>query len=244
MNSTTKTVLIVLVIAILLGILFSMNGWNLGNRSAVVDDQYSDLFKSNDSDDTNPAGQNNTNGTSATPGSGATGSTRQTPPVPSDSSLMVLISGAKIRVPQTGVDVMLSGGEANFTDSAVKGHVSIGRILAKVPTDSGYDVFTDMTITTEGKPAVIHYVALFRALGQGIVFTSAVNVGDRVALTSLTAVPDTSVKVKPPQSYMTSSIGYVLTLSYLDRKNGEPATAAPSLAKTLTLRVDDHIVAR
>lgn len=242
MNSTAKTSLIVLGVVVVVGILFSMGGWSLGDKSRVVDDQYADL---NGSDENTKTSTNGTNGGKSTTGTNTNvNSNTQVSNVPSDATLLTAVGNVVLRVPQTGVDVKLSGGSANFTDSAVKGHVSIGSILAKVPTDDGYDVFVDMSITTDGKPAVIHYVALFRYVNQVTAFTSAVSVGDRVGLYGLTATADSSVKVNPSQSYMSSTLGYVLTLSYLDRKNGEPATANPSVPKTMTLRVKNHIVAK
>jgi hypothetical protein len=244
MNKTAKTSLIVLGAIVIIGILFNLNGWSVGENKTVVDGQYGNLNGSqSDSSSTNSS--DGSNGQTKTTTTTTTSTTnKQTAAVPSDSSLLALIGNTTLRVPQTGVDVKLNAGEANFTDSAVKGHVSIGRVLGKVPTDSGYDVFVDMSISQDLKPAVIHQVALFRYVNQVVSYTSAVSIGDRLGLYSITAIPDASTEIKPPQSFMTSSIGYTLTLSYLDRKNGEPLTTAPSLPKTMSLRVKNHVVAK
>lgn len=239
MNKTTKTSLIVLGAALLVGILFSINGWSLGTNRTVVDNQYGDLNSSSAADDVTNSKDSSTDKTTANVTTKTTVSS-----VPSDASLLALIGNTTLRVPQTGVDVRLNAGEANFTDSSTKGHVSIGKILAKVPTDSGYDVFVDMSISQDLKPAVIHQVALFRVVNNVAGYTSAVSIGDRLVLTGITASVDTSAKIRQPQSFMTSSIGYILTLSYLDRKNGEPVTTAPSLPKTMSLRVKDHVVSK
>ncbi|MCF7865438.1 MAG: hypothetical protein K9M11_02960 [Candidatus Pacebacteria bacterium] len=238
MNSKTKISLIVVGAIVLIAILFSVNGWSLTGSKNVVDDQYSDLNSSTDgSNDSGPgvpkAAGNNTSGTS-----------KQTSTLQSDAVLKTLIGNVALRVPQTGVDVKLNGGEADFTDSAVNGHISVGRILAKVPTESGYDVFVDMSISTKSTPSIIHYVALFRVVNQVAGYTSSVSIGDRIALTSIVATPDVSIEVRKPQSFMTSSIGYILTLTYLDRKNGEPLTTPPSLAETMSLHVKNHIVSK
>lgn len=241
MNSTTKTVVIALVVILVLGLVGWSTGWRFGASDTVVDGEYS---LENGSSTANTNGSTNT-----TTGTNKTGSTKTSTvtnnqgTVLSDSALMSLMNVARIRVPQTGVDVNLAQGQANFTDSTVKGHVALGRILGKVPTDVGYDVFVEMTITTSG-PAIIEYVALFRNVGQGIQYTSAVSIGDRLTLVGVTATPDKSVKVNAPQSYMSSSIGYNLAVAYLDRKNGEPMTASPSLAKSMPLRVKNHILSR
>jgi hypothetical protein len=156
---------------------------------------------------------------------------------------MALMNVARIRVPQTGVDVTLNQGQADFTDGAVKGHVVLGRILGRVPTDSGYDVFVAMTVTTSGS-GVMHYVVLFRNVGQAVMYTSTAFIGDRVILTGVIAEPDKSTPYGKSQFYMISATGYSLTVSYLDRKNAEPLTTTPTLAKTVTLHVKNHIVSK
>lgn len=241
MNSTTKTVTIALVVILILGLVGWSQGWRFGGSDTVVDGEYSLE---------NGSSTANTNGsTKTTTGTNKTGSTKTSTAtnnqttVLSDSALMSLMNVARIRVPQTGVDVYLAQGQADFTDSVVKGHVALGRILGKVPTDVGYDVFVEMKIQTTG-PAVLEYVALFRNVGQAVQYTSAVSIGDRLTLVGITATPDKSVMVNPPQSYMSSSIGYNLAVAYLDRKNGEPMTTSPSLAKSMPLRVKNHILSK
>jgi hypothetical protein len=36
----------------------------------------------------------------------------------------------------------------------------------------------------------------------------------------------------------------LVTVSYLDRKNGEPFTTVPSLLKTISMRVKNHIISK
>jgi hypothetical protein len=161
----------------------------------------------------------------------------------SDSALAQILLNTKIRVPQTGVDVALTGGQADFVDSSTKGHVVNGRVLGKIATDAGHDVFTDMTVTIAGQPGVLHYVAIFHNEGQTVTYTSAVLIGDRVNVVGVVAnVPPSAIQ--KPLSYMKSAVSYNLTVNYLDRKNAEPFTVAPSLAKTVTLRVAKHIVSK
>lgn len=232
-------------VVVVLVLIFSIGGWNLGNKVTIVDDQYGDMMgNENGASSTKPAGaKGNANGASTNAGANG-GAGAQTGSVPSDASLMSLISVANLRVPGTGVDVTLAGGAANYTEGSAKGRVSVDRILAKIPTDNGYDVFTDMTMVQEGKSSIIHYVALFRSVGQGIQYTSAVSIGDRVGLVSVTAAANTSASVTSPKGYMVSANGYNATLSYLDRKNGEAVTVAPSLMKTKVLVVKNHLINR
>lgn len=245
MNSILKNVLVVVVIVLLVGFILKVAGFNMFGPNEAVNttantEQSSSTNASNGaSNSTNTA---NSGGSKSTGTSGA--STASTAPLSNDA-LMALINNASIiRVPNTGVDVSLYQGGSNFVDGAVSGHVSIDHILGKVPTDSGYDVFVDMTITTAGKTSIIHYVALFRNLGQAVVFTSAAPVGDRLILQNVTALLDKNVITKKPVSYMTSSVGYTLNLSYLDRKNGESYAMTPTLPKTMSFSVKNHIVSK
>jgi hypothetical protein len=171
-----------------------------------------------------------------------------TPKIPvqvvlSDNQLMSAINNSLIRVPQTGVDVSLVGGSANFVDSSVKGKVSIDNILRKVQTDDGIDVFVAMTVTIEGRPAIMRYIAVFNNKGQSVLFKSSILVGDRLIINSVTASEESSVIVKS-LAYMPSATGYLVTVSYLDRKNGEPFTTVPSLLKTISMRVKNHIISK
>lgn len=246
MNSTLKTTIIILVVVLLIGSLFRASGWRFGSSRTVVDDQYAlDNGSTNGSagaSKAQSANSNNKNGVANARGSAANSNTSE--PVPSDASLMALMNVARIRVPQTGVDVILNQGQADYADGAVKGQVALGRILGRIPTDSGYDVFVDMTVTRNNSAAVMHYVTLFRNVGQAVMFSSSVSIADRIILTDVGAEPAKLTPASNMQLYMVSATGYSLTVSYLDRKNGEPFTATPTLAKTVTLQVKNHILSK
>ena len=100
-----------------------------------------------------------------------------------------------------------------------------------------------MNVVIDGRPSVMRYVALFNNKGQSVVFKSSTLIGDRIIITSVIPAKDTSVIVKP-LPYMTSTLGYTVVVSYLDRKNGEPFATTPSLLKTVSLRVKSHIVSK
>jgi hypothetical protein len=241
MNSTLKVALLVLGIVLLVGAIFSYEGWHFSTTQSATPNE----LGSSDTSATADKTSNDSSGAGTkTGGSSGTGATTKVSNELSDATLFAVISNTLIRVPQTGVDVALTNGQADFVDSSTKGHVSISRVLTKVPTDSGYDVFVDMTVTIQGRPQVEHYVALFHNLGQSALFTSSALIGDRLTLTGAVAVPDKSVMLKNPQSFMTSSLGYTLNVSYLDRKVGEPFTTAPTVLRSISLHVKNHSVSR
>ena len=186
-----------------------------------------------------------TNSTSAKYSSGSKGSVSPvTDSTISDNSALVsLINSALIRVPNTGVDVALTQGSATYSEASIHGRVTAGPIIGKVKTNDGYDVFTDMTVD-KGGVSIFHYVALFHAYGQQIKYTSAAVVADRVSVLNVMASADPALKINSPQGYFDSVGGYILTVNYLDRKNGEPMTATPSVARTLSLHVRSHVVSR
>jgi hypothetical protein len=158
----TKVILIVLGVMFLAGIALYTSGWSFSTLPNVVTNEsvegtstFSDYVPK-----TQPANED-------TPVS------VNTPKIPvqvvlSDNQLMSAINNSLIRVPQTGVDVSLVGGSANFVDSSVKGKVSIDNILRKVQTDDGIDVFVAMTVTIEGRPAIMRYIAVFNNKGQSV----------------------------------------------------------------------------
>lgn len=243
MNSILKNTLITIAIILLVVFILKMAGYSVFNSNTSQNtDTTLDMEQASSTNSSGEVG----NKTTTKAGSGAVTTNSSTGSKPlSNDTLMALINNASIiRVPNTGVDVSLYQGGSNFVDGAVSGHVAVDHMLGKVPTDSGYDVFVDMSITTTGKTSITHYVALFRNLGQAVVFTSAVPIGDRLILQNITALLDKNATTKTPVSYMTSSVGYTLSLTYLDRKNGENYSTTPSLSKTMSLTVKNHIVSK
>ncbi len=234
----TKAILIVLGVMFLVGIALYTSGWSFSLLPNVVTNQ--EVEGTSTFSDYVPKAQ--TTEVQDVPVS------QNTPKVPvqvvlSDILLISAINNSLIRVPQTGVDVPLVGGSALFVDSSVKGKVSIDNLLRKVQTDDGIDVFVAMTVTIEGRPALMRYVAVFNNKGQSVSFKSSVLVGDRLIINSITAYEESSV-IGKPLAYMLSSTGYVVTISYLDRKNGEAFTTVPSLLKTVSMRVKNHVISK
>jgi len=239
MNQTQKTSLIVLALIVVIGAIAYFT-WGTSSQTSPAD-----MNGTSTALDNGAAG----NGGVGIRNNGSQGSTaentRTAPTVPaglSDAQISQIIASAKVRVPQTGVDVVLTGGESAFTDSSVKGTVVAGPILSKVVTDTGTDIFTDMTIVLAGRPGILHYVAAFHELGSSVTYTSAILIGDRLTLIGVTPKANTEARLDQPGALYSSTLGYSITVNYLDRKNGEPLTTVPTVAKTVTLNVREHNV--
>ncbi len=207
--------------------------------------------ENNNASSTDNATTTVTTGTSgqvtSTPRAGGSVATPGVPNLEDNAVLATVIGNSFIHVPQTGSDVTLTSGSAKYSDSngRVTGSVSAGRILGFAKTEIGYDVFTDMTVIKDGQPQILHYVALFHVTSPtNAKYTSSVLIGDRLPIISVVASPDNSKQVSPSKTVMNSALGYLLTINYLDRKNAEPITATPSLAKSITVNVKNHTVSK
>ena len=236
----TKYTLIILGLMFIMGTVLYSSGWSFSSVPHVVSNLTA-YASSTTQENTSGAVRSDTNIDANV------GNTANTPKVPvqtalTDATLMAVINNSLIRAPQTGIDVALVGGSANFVDGSVKGRVTIDNLLNRVQTDDGVDVFVGMSVVVDGDPSVMKYIALFNNKGQSVVFKSSVLVGDRILVTNLVPVKDSSV-ISKPLPYMTS-LGYTAVVSYLDRKNGEPFSTIPSLVKTVSLRVTSHVVSK
>lgn len=249
MNSTTKNTLYVVIAIVVVVIIVAIAG---NSGSGTPADQVATTT------DTKVTTGANTGASSGGTGSNTSGSNVVTPDATDAAAAMAiklqdkaflatLVGKVTMRVPQTGVDVTLVGGEASYTDTngTTKGRVSVGPVIASIRTTDGFDVFTDMTVTRNGETQVQHYAALFHVVNpETVKFKSAVLVGDRLPITSVIAKADKSVQVMPSQSIMNSEVGYFVEISYLTRKNGEPITATPTLTKSIIVNVKGHIAAK
>jgi hypothetical protein len=230
MNSRLKTTLIVIGLIVVVWAIFAMAG---GNNSPTV---------TGDNNASTSVQADRSTGLPKTSGNYKAQDTTSTGLI-SDSALAMIIGNTLITVPQTGVDVALSAGNADYTSGSSKGHVSIGKILGRITTDNGTDVVTEMTLTKYNSLATFKYVAMFHNVGTNVTYTSSILIGDRVTISGITVSADKSVTMNPSQKYMSSSLGYNFMVSYLDRKNGEPLTTTPSVPKSVTVHVKNHILA-
>lgn len=234
MSSTAKNTIVVVIVVIIIAALFFMFRGDMNNGSMTGNENATGTVS------TSTVSGNN----SATGGNNSTGGTQSGATAVSDATLNTLLDSAAIRVPNTGVDVALTQGQASYTNGAVKGQITRGKVLGKVSTEAGHDVFVNLVLTTQGSSVQQNYVALFRLNGTTVTYTSAVVVGDRLTVQSVVAKPDPSAPMTTPQQFFNSSSPYILDISYLDRKNGEPVSATPSVQKTMTVHVKNHIVSK
>jgi hypothetical protein len=182
---------------------------------------------------------NTATGDNTPAGSAGTGSTL------SDSDIAQMINSASVTAPSTGTTLALTNGTASYKTGSATSTITIGAIVGKVFTESGYDVFVDTTVTTVGNPAVEHYLSLFHVAGTTVTDTSSVLIGDRLVLKTVVPTPDVTWLIDANQNqYLSSTKGYTLTVNYLDRENGQAATATPTVAKSITVSVMNHLITK
>ncbi|HEY1037439.1 MAG TPA: hypothetical protein VGE62_02555 [Candidatus Paceibacterota bacterium] len=175
-------------------------------------------------------------GTTAGAGTGASA-------VLSDAALNTIISNSLIRVPQGGTDVALTRGEASFKAGTKQAKVTVGSVLARLPTDDNtQDAIVSITYSVAGQTDE-QYVAVFHVNGQNVRYTSMFKVGTGVAVRSVQAEKDAAVQVQNTPKF-SSLLGYKLTIKYLGHKTGEPTSANPTVEQTVTAKVTNHVIGR
>lgn len=238
MSSTARNTIIgIVAVIVVIVLIFAFKGSEntaLDNDNGVATTSVNTSGNSNGA--SNSTGKNNSGGTKTISGIN----------IDSNEVLADVMKNELVRIPQTGVDVALTNGVGLYKEGSVEGSVNLGNIVGKVKTESGYDVFVQMAFTKKGSLGIQQYVALFSATSLGVKFTSAVLVGDRVTIQSVVGSEDPSTTGPHPSgsSAMSSLAGYIATINYLDRKNGEALTATPSVAKTLSTHVKSHIISK
>ncbi len=245
MNSTTKNTLYVVIAIVVIVIIIALVGKSGSSAPANQNATTTDSMATTTASAT--GGTNTGSGSNVVSPDATTAAQAMAIKLQDKAFLAPLVGKVTMRVPQTGVDVTLVGGEANYTDTngTTKGHVSVGPVVTSIRTTDGFDVFTDMTVTRNGEPQVQHYAALFHVVNpETVKFKSTVLIGDRLPITSIIAKADKSVQVNPSLSIMNSEVGYFVEVSYLTRKNGEPITAAPTLPKSISVNVKGHIASK
>lgn len=154
------------------------------------------------------------------------------------------IYNSTIKVPDTGIEATLVNGQADYQNFSVKGHITINSILGKVLTNDGYDVFVGMSVSKENLPTVNNYVVLYKVNGGVANYSSTLIIGDRLIPESVSAQPDPSFFYKKPLPYFDGSLGYLLNINYLGRRNGEVPTVSPTVNLVITAHVKNHIINR
>jgi hypothetical protein len=244
-NTTRNWVIGIVVIIVLILIVVAVGK----NGSTVVDNYDFGNATSTGATSTNNGGNGTSNGNgSSNSGNTNGGTVAGNSIINNDAMLKSLINNLGVRIPETGMDIALANGVGNATVNNQKYTLTAGPILGKIKTDDGYDVFVDMTLvkTSAGTTgtAKVKYLATYHVLNEVVLFKSAVIVGTNIEVRSITASADKSISVNTNQNMMSSTKGYILTVTYLDRKNGEPVTTAPTVSKTIVFNVKNHMATR
>jgi hypothetical protein len=200
---------------------------------------------------TDEAMTNGGTGSTGTKASGSTGSakssTSQLDTIAGNiSTLSGMISNSSLRVPETPVDVTLKGGTASYTNGQVKGTVTVGKVLGMTKVEAGYDVFVEMTITSNTVPGQKR-VAVYNLTTAGTKYMSSVVIGDRVILKSLTITDDANVA--PEYRYENlnmrfANIPYKVAVNYLAHGNGVSASSTPTVPRDIQFSVKNHIISK
>lgn len=248
-NNTTRNWIIGIVVVIALIIIGRsvwsnspkvINNYDFGNATGTS-------ATSSNNSGTSANGGRGSNGTSVN-GTNNSGNVAANSLINNDAALKSHINNLGVRIPETGVDIALANGVGTASVNTQKYSLTAGPILGKVKTEDGHDVFVDMTLTKTSSGSTgstkIKYVASYHVKDDVVLFKSAVLIGSNVEVRGVIASADKSLSVSTNSSVMNSAKGYILTVNYLDRKNGEPVTTAPSVASTLVLHVKNHIVTK
>ncbi|MFA6095383.1 MAG: hypothetical protein WC767_00895 [Candidatus Paceibacterota bacterium] len=143
-----------------------------------------------------------------------------------DTSLIGRLKSVSVGVTEDGSKVTLADGKATFTipGSSSKGSVSLGDVAISKDSNGRKDVLAILNVSSGGS-GTFQYVVLFEDKGGVLTDKSYVSVGDRVTVTGIRA------------DDISAGGDYVVSVSYLGRKDGEPMTAKATVAKTKILVV-------
>ncbi len=155
--------------------------------------------------------------------------TQETPSVVSDlTSYETRVKNAGITVPDTSVNISLVDGRASYGTNLDGGDVTLIKVIGGERfSATRTHVYADIAVQSGGT-GVFHYVGLFEVTGDKVTHLSSYFIGDRINLISARATPKTTN-------------AYTLTVSYLDRKEGEPMVEDPSVQKEITVEVKNNL---
>lgn len=138
------------------------------------------------------------------------------------------VKNALITVPETTTKISLVNGQASYGTTLDGGDVTLTKLIGGERVSSGAThVFADIAVQSGGT-GVFHYVGLFGVTSGKVTHLSSSFIGDRVSLVSASTTP------KDSKSYM-------LTVKYLDRKEGEPMVEDPSVQREIQIEVRNSL---
>lgn len=148
-----------------------------------------------------------------------------------NSEVLVETFSTNSKTPSPSRSIKLKDGVGEFViDSVIglKGDVFLVSVLGKNKTEDGYDVFADLAFNSGGT-GIFHNVAIFHLATTTATHISSASLGDRIKTLSATAL-------------VTGKNSYELTVKYLDRRDDEPMSADPTVAKEVKFQVIDHLI--
>jgi len=147
-----------------------------------------------------------------------------------DTTLLARLQKASVGVSEDGTRVALSGGKASFVidGTTTNGSVTLGDVAIEKTKGSRENVITTVSVNNGGSGTYTYVVLFEDNAGASLTDKSYALVGDRVVITGIRA-----------DEVADSTIDYIVSVSYLDRKAGEPLSAKPTVAHTKILVVQN-----
>lgn len=147
-----------------------------------------------------------------------------------DATLLSRLGKTSVGVSEDGTRIALSNGTASFsiTGSSAKGSAAIGDIAIEKTKGPRKDVITTLSVNNGGSGTYTYVVLFEDNAGASLTDKSFALVGDRVSVTGIRA-----------DEVSDSTIDYIVSVSYLDRKAGEPLSVKPTVARTKILVVEN-----
>lgn len=168
--------------------------------------------------------------------------------VSNTQSLAALIGNARIMVPTTGLEVVLTDGKASYTDTQGKaGTVALGTIFSKTKVDDGsYDVFVQLTLNNSAVSNE-QRLAVFKVSTREVTLSSSAVIGLNVKLDRIVIrnYPDSNplyVFEKTGTRY--AHLPYQVIVYYFGHANAENPATTPTVPMDATFRVLNHVVSQ
>lgn len=146
-----------------------------------------------------------------------------------DTSLLGRLKSASVSASESGARVALENGTAKFSEGNVKGTLTLGDVAVEKEVGGAKYVVTSLAVNSGGS-GTYKYVVLFEDSGSALTDKSYALVGDRVTITGIRVDVVSDNK---------GAAQIVVSVNYLDRDQGEPMSAAPTIPRTKIFIAED-----
>jgi hypothetical protein len=152
--------------------------------------------------------------------------------VKADPKVLALLKNVSVTASEDGNKVALVNGKAEFSieGSSTKGSVSLGEVAIEKTFGSRKDILATVNINPASS-GTSQYLVLFENKTSGVVEKSIVFLGDKLEVKSITT---TDLGSKTGEEY-------VALVTVLERKQGEPMSAKPSVQKIFIFTVEKGV---